>query len=199
MKKTILTMLAFGALGFASVFAWTGCLDTGTQCNTTTLVEVEILPGNLCIGSTWSFDFGNYTVSNSAQTVSGTVSDPFYVDDLRWSNSWYYTTVQLSWDLLQSWWSGSIPAANLFMKTAAVGSGGITTITGYVNPRVEIEWWMIAFQSLDVARELIIRDPALNFGLVGMYGVLPELQLIIPPYQAVGTYTATLYYTLYEN
>lgn len=58
---------------------------------------------------------------------------------------------------------------------------------------------MVAYQSLDTARQLIERNTTENFGVVGQYGVTPLMQLIIPPYQPVGTYLATLVYTLYEN
>jgi len=48
---------------------------------------------------------------------------------------------------------------------------------------------MSAFQSLDAPRQLIKRDNAVNLGIIGQYGVLPQMQLIIPAYQAVGAYT----------
>jgi hypothetical protein len=58
---------------------------------------------------------------------------------------------------------------------------------------------MAGYQSLDTARQLINRNTAANFWVVGQYGVLPDMQLVIPAYQSVGVYTATLTYTLYEN
>lgn len=58
---------------------------------------------------------------------------------------------------------------------------------------------MSAYQSLDTARQLIIRNTAANNGIIGQYGVLPQMQVIIPAYQAVGSYTGTLTYTLYTN
>lgn len=194
-------MLWLAGFVFAwATYAWTGCLSgTGTSCSTTTQVQVEILPGNICIGSTGAFNFGQYTVSASSQTVTGTFTSPFYVDDLKGSSTWYYTTVQLSGALVQSGWSGVIPSANVFMQTTAVGSGGVTLITGSANSRVQIDGGMSAYQSLDSARQLIERNLAANFGLIGQYGVTPLMQLIIPAYQPVGIYTATLVYTLYEN
>jgi WxL domain surface cell wall-binding len=183
-------------------FAGTGCVATGaTSCNTTTQVQVDILPGNICIGSTGAYDFGDFSVSSSSQTVNGAFTAPdgyFWVDDLKGSNSGYYTTVQLNADMAGPG-GASIPRANVYMKTAAVGNAGITTMAGTANPRVEVHAGMAAYQSLDAARQLIIRNTAANFGVVGKYGTLPQLQLVIPAYQAVGNYTATLTYTLYEN
>jgi hypothetical protein len=55
------------------------------------------------------------------------------------------------------------------------------------------------FQSLDSARTFIEREDAANSGLVGKYGNSPDLQVVIPAYTPVGTYNATLVYTLYEG
>jgi hypothetical protein len=184
-------------------YAGTGCIATGaTSCNTTTQVQVDILPGNICIGSTGAYNFGSYTVSSTSQTVNGSFTAPdgyFWVDDLKGANSGYYTTVQLNALGMVGPNGVTIPAANVFMKTPAIGNAGITTMAGTANPRVEVHPGMAAYQSLNAARQLIIRNTAPNFGVVGKYGTLPQLQLLIPAYQSVGNYVATLTYTLYEN
>ena len=203
-KTKLLWLLAFAFVAVASqtTFAGTGCLSsTGTSCNTTTTVNVTILPGNICIGSTGVFNFGSYTVSSVAQTITNAFSVAtgwyFYVDDLRGADSGYYTTVQMSGNLVGIW--GSIPAINVSMRTAAVGAAGVTTLAGTANTRVTIDAAMSAYQTLDVARQLIERNTAANSWVIGQYGVLPQMQLVIPAYQSVGTYTGTLVYTLYTN
>lgn len=205
MKKWLILGIAAAAFALAwsvtQTFAGTGCIGTGTSCFTTTSVQVSILPGNMCLGSTGSFDFGSFTASSSAQTVNGSFVGSggyFYVDDLRGADSGYYTTVQLAADLI---WPGAATMlrSNVFMKTAAIGNAGITTLAGTANTNVQIQAGMTAYQSLDTARQLIIRNTAANSGKIGQYGVLPQMQLIIPAYQAVGTYTGTLTYTLYSN
>ena len=86
-KKSLLVVGALSAVAIvaslSSVSAGTGCVGGGTGCNTNTIVTVTLNPGDICIGSTGAFDFGAYTVSSSSQTVSGTFSSPFYVDDLK--------------------------------------------------------------------------------------------------------------------
>jgi hypothetical protein len=202
-KTKILWLLAFAFVAVASqtTFAGTGCLSgTGTTCNTPTTVNVTILPGNICIGSTGTFNFGSYTVSSLAQTVTGaftTTGGYFYVEDLRGANSGYYTTVQMSWNLVGI--GGTIASSNVSMKTTAIGAPGITLMAGTANPLVQIHAGMAAFQTLDVARQLIIRNTAANSWVIWQYGVLPQMQLVIPAYQSVGTYTGTLVYTLYTN
>lgn len=207
MKKSFLLLVVFAAfafIGFSAdqTYAGTGCIGTGASCFTTTTVQVSILPGNMCIGSSGTFDFGSYTASASSQTVTGAFVGSggyFYVDDLRGANSGYYTTVQLNADLTTTGGSATMLRTNIFMKTAAIGSAGITLLAGTANTNVAIHAGMTAYQSLDTARQLIIRNTATNNGVIGQYGVLPQMQMIIPAYQAVGIYTGTLTYTLYSN
>jgi hypothetical protein len=182
----------------SSVSAGTGCLGTGANCNTPTTVTVTINPGDICIGSTGAFNFGQYTVSSIAQTVNGTFSSPFWVEDLRGSNSGYYTTVQMS-GVLQGPGASTIPATNISMRTTAVGNAGITTMAGSPNTNVVVNAGMSAFQTLNTPRRLIERVSGANFGLIGQYGVTPQMQLVIPAYQAVGSYTGTLVYTLFNS
>ena len=80
-------------------------------------MEVEILPGDICIGTTGSFDFGQYMALNTGQTQNGSFSDPFWVEDLKGADTGYYTTVQLSGDM-DGPGAATIPAANLFMSVA---------------------------------------------------------------------------------
>jgi hypothetical protein len=74
-------------------------LGTGSSCAENVTVEVEILPGDICIGTTGSFDFGQYTVSSSSQTQTGLFTDEFWVEDLKGADTGYYTTLQLSGDM----------------------------------------------------------------------------------------------------
>jgi spore coat protein U-like protein len=88
-NKQLLTLglLAVSTTAISYVSAGTGCLGTGANCSTNTTVTVTINPGDICIGSTGAFDFGQYTISSASQTVNGTFSSPFWVDDLKGSNS----------------------------------------------------------------------------------------------------------------
>lgn len=175
------------------------CLTGGPSCSENVTVQVEIQPGDICIGNTGSFDFGTYTASATAQTVTGVFTDEFYVEDLNGGFSGYYTTLQLSGDLTSATGGNVISGSNVSVKTDATGAGGITTMAGTANTRVVVDAGMAAFQSLDSARTLIKRDPATNFGIVGQYGVIPEMEVVIPAYTPVGVYSATMVYTLYEN
>lgn len=56
-----------------------------------------------------------------------------------------------------------IPAVNVKMSTASVGSAGITLLAGTANSLVQVNAGMASYQSLDVARRLIERNTAANF------------------------------------
>jgi len=202
MMSLAIASLTVAGLTTTNTYAATGCsIDWGASCFTTTAVQVSILPGNMSIGGAWVFNFGTFTASSSAQTVSGAFAGTgwyFFVDDLRGADAGYYTTVQLDADLAGPG-TATLPRANIFVRTLWVGSAGITTMAGTANTNVQVQSAMSSFQSLDTARQLIIRNTTTNNGIIGKYGVLPQLQLLIPAYQAVGTYTGTITYTLYTN
>ncbi|MFA7284446.1 MAG: hypothetical protein WC004_01325 [Candidatus Absconditabacterales bacterium] len=195
MRKLLgLAILTLILIGGGVAFAGTGCISDGV-CDTTTSVSVSITGGTLCIGSSGAFNFGTYQVSASSQTVTGSFATGyFYVDDLKGADSGYYTTVQMSGHLMGT---GGIviSGSNVYMQSSTTP----TLLNGRANARVIVRGGMASFQSLDSARQLILRSGAANLGLLSMYGVLPTMQLVIPAYQPVGTYLGTLVYTLYEN
>ena len=186
------TLAFFGNTANAS----TGCMQWGT-CSVTTQVSVNLTGGNICIWSSGNFGFGQYTVSSLSQTVTGAfvgVNSYFFVDDQKGIDTGYYTTVQMSGHLVSN--NGSvISGQNVYMMTSTTP----VLIAWRDNPRVIIHAGMASFQSLDSARQLINRNAAANAGLTSKYGTLPTMQLVIPAYTPVGTYTGTLVYSLYEN
>jgi len=184
--------LAFGLTSFAS--ADTACVGTGSECSVTTDVSVEVIAGDICIGTTGSLDLGTVTASASPQTVTATFADEFWVEDLKGADSGYYTTLQLSGSLADL--AGNTIAAT---DVSVRSTGGVSLMNGSANANVVLDAGMAGYQSLDSARTFIKRDTAANSGLVGQYGAFPEIQINVPAYQAIGTYTATLTYTLYEN
>ncbi len=194
-KLWVLGLLAAVAVVSFGGSTQASCLWTGASCSENVTVQVEILPGDICIGTTGSFDFGQYTVSSTSQTQSGTFTDDFWVEDLRGADSGYYTTVQLSGDMVGPG-AATIPAANVSIK---VPSATPTVIAGSANPGVVIPGTLLSFTPINSAVTFIKRDPWTNNGLIGRYGSTPDLEVLIPAFQSVGTYTATLVYTIYEN
>lgn len=197
MNKKIWVLWIIAAVAVVSFGGATqaSCLGTGSSCAENVTVEVEILPGDICIGTTGSFDFGQYTVSSSSQTQTGLFTDEFWVEDLKGANTGYYTTLQLSGDM-EGPGSATIPAANVSVR---VDNTSVVLMAWSANAGVTIPGSLTTFTPLNGAVTFIEREDGPNDGLIGMYGKIPEMQVVIPAYQSVGTYTATLVYTLYEG
>ena len=187
-------LAAFVVVGFSGS-SQGACLGTWASCAENVTVQVSILPGDICIGTTGSFNFGQYTVSSTSQTQNGAFTNEFWVEDLKGADTGYYTTVQLSWGMIWPGWA-TIPAANVSMK---VGSTTVTTMAGTVNTGVTLPAGLLSFTPLNSAVTFISRANAANFGKIGKYWTLPIMEVVIPAYQSVGLYTATLVYTIYEN
>lgn len=194
-KVLLIPLLALASLVLFGWWTQASCLWTGTSCTENVTVQVEILAGDICIGTTGAFDFGQYTVSSSSQNQTWVFTDEFWVEDLKGADTGYYTTVQLSGDMVGPG-TATIPAANVSMK---VDSTTVTTMAGSTNTGVVVDSWLLSFTALNSAVTFIERVDGTNNGLIGMYGTIPEMQIVIPAYQSVGTYTATLVYTLYEG
>lgn len=158
-------------------------------------MDVEILPGDICIGNTGSFDFGQYTVSSTSQTQTGVFTEDFWVEDLKGADTGYYTTLQLGGNMTGPG-SATIPAANVSVR---VPNTTVTLMAGSANAGVVLPAGLTTFTALNSAVTFLGRVNGANLGLIGKYGKTPEMQVVIPAYQSVGAYTATLVYTLYEG
>lgn len=197
-KLWVLSILAIA--GVVS-FVWGGsaeasCVWTGTSCFENVTVNVQILPGDVCIGTTGAFNFGSYTVSSSSQVRTGAFTSELWVEDLKWSNTGYYTTVQMSGNMTGPG-SATIGSGNVSFR---VPSTGVTLMAWSTNTGVVLSGsTLTTFTALNSPITFLQRKNGANFGLIGKYGKIPELQILIPAYQSVGTYTGTLVYTLYEN
>ena len=82
-------------------------------------INLSILKWILTIWvETWNLNLWQVNVSNSAQELSWSFgANSFWVEDMKWVESWYYTTVSVT-DLTWSVASHVIPANNIYLKTA---------------------------------------------------------------------------------
>lgn len=197
MNKKLWMLWIIAAVAVVS-FGWStqaSCLWTWSSCAENVTVQVEILPGDICIGTTGSFDFGQYTVSSTSQTQTGVFTDEFWVEDLKGSDTGYYTTLQLSGNMTGPW-AAFIPATNVSFRVA---NTTVTLMAWSANAGVTIPAGLTTFTALNSAVTFIERVDGANDGLIGKYGKIPEMEVVIPAYQSVGTYTATMVYTIYEG
>jgi hypothetical protein len=80
---------------------------------------------------------------------------------LKGDDAGYYTTLQLSGDLVGPG-GATIADSNVSVRTATVGSAGITTMAGTANTRVVVDAGMASYATLDAARTYIKRDTLAN-------------------------------------
>ena len=72
-------------------------------------------------------------------------------------------------------------------------------MAGSANPNVSVAAGLLSYTPLNSAVTFIQRPIGTNNGLIGQYGKTPLMRIVIPAYQAIGSYVATLVYTIYEN
>jgi hypothetical protein len=146
-------------------------------------------PASLTFSTPLNASFDAQTVN---QDFTGAVNY-FWIQDLKWADSGYNTTLQLSGNLTA--WSNSISGSNVLFTSV----WSITTVSGSVNPRVVLDWATSAYQALNTARSFVRRNAAANFWVIGYYGANINLRIDVPAWQAAGAYAGVLVYTLIEN
>lgn len=182
--------LVIGALALATV--------VGATYAANTTLNMQIIPGTVTIGSPTSFSFSStLNASDATQSLEqafNTASDYFYVQDLKGADAGYSTTLQVSGPLTAG--TNTIPAANISFKSVGATP---TLLSGSANTRVVLDNGTSAYQAFSSARTFILRANAANSGTIGKYGSQVSLKVDVPAWQAVGTYTTNLVFTLIES
>lgn len=191
MKKTKLwAMLSLGVL------AWSLLLTIGAQAANTT-VNMQITAGTVTYGAPAALTFATtLTTSFAAQTLAQDFTGSanyFWVQDLKWADSGYTTTLQMSGNLVAG--SNAISGANVSFKSI----GSIVTVSGSTNTWVVFDSATTSYQALNSSITFIKRLNAPNAGKIGYYGGNVNLQVNVPAGQPAGSYAGTLVYTLIEN
>ncbi len=148
----------------------------------------------ISIGSPTSQTMPSVTSSTSSQNVSLTPSwagNYFYVDDQKWLDAWYYTTISCS-SLTSS--GNIITNKNISLST----DGTIDLISGTWNPRVVSDIGTSS-QMCDSTLTFIRRNNESNFWILGKYGQFLNIHVTIPARQSPWNYQGTIVFTLIEN
>lgn len=198
---TASTMTSFAALQTATSSGPTTAPASSAKLSSDVYLTIQW--GDITIWSQASwFDMGTITVSSTDTTLSdifnASTDDYFFVDDLKWADEGYYTTIQMN-DFTQQWgWTGVIPWDNFTIRTTATNP--LDTIAGATNPLVNFGNLTATYQAFGSSPlTFISRNNATNNGVIGKYGMYADFELTVPAYTPVGSYQGTLTYTLYEN
>jgi len=117
----------------------------------------------------------------------------FRVEDMIWSNSWWYGTLEssnLTWLTVTGTY---IPASSVFIKST-------TWLTLFYwtqnNTSNGVTWSYIA---LDTIQSYINRDTGPNTGAINLYGHQPWIKVEVPPFQTPGAYRGEIVFTVFTN
>ena len=174
-----------------TILTVTNPYNRSVQYSGSFIVELpSIAPWDICIYAPSALHIWSINGSNTWQSMN-IQSEYFTLDDSKWSLSGYYTTLSIS-DLTSTW--STISKSNIQIK-----ADPITTLSGSTNPAVILDSSILSFTSLSSPVTFIKRNSGTWWGIKGIYWSKINLQVNIPAYQTIGTYTGTLTYTLYEN
>lgn len=197
-SKKILSALSVFTLMGAATLGMSGVTHAQTFIESKTSdITIEITAWNLSIGidNDENLNFGTKSIPTSSAAYTQAFWEYFRVEDMKGSTDGYHTTLQMS-GALDNGHGETIPASNIRITT---NGSTITTIDGTANNNVKISSGIeTEFTAIDSPKNFIERwyDSS---GRVGRYGIKPEMEITVPAYQAVGQYSGTLLYTLYEN
>jgi len=173
-----------------------------------TLAQLEIVPWIVTISAPDLLDFWTWAVSTSTQTVSIDLTtyswgtQYFAVKDLRWSNSWYYTTLDI-WHLTVTWTSKQIDAFNIY-ATLTWSNSGITKLDWLYWQAIPDEVVIpssLTHIHINSALTVLERQSATtpDAWILWEYWIQPMFEINIPKYQEIWEYSGLMTYTLTEN
>ena len=197
MNKTLKTSLvALWLLAFG--FAITGKVSADPAALASEHGDVNLTVAEWALTIWTSGASLNLWTGNAGDVKEGHFSEnSFYVSDLKWSQTGYYTTIQVT-DLTGSinWDTKTIPAENVKFKAWAAKP---VLITGNANNDVVFDGAVSDYSVISGAVQYIQRAKNAGYGILWEYGDAPYVQVTIPAYTPATTYHGVITYTLYEN
>lgn len=197
MKKSKKKSLWVKLLAILSLWVLTTSMVLQSVNAADTTVTFSIAAGTITYGWPAALTFSTpLPASFTAQSINENFTwgaQYFWVQDLLGNNSWYATTLQMSWHLVAE--GNIISWSNVSFQAV----WGVTTLSGTENPRVVLDAGTAWYQALSSARTYIKRDAAVNSGVIGYYGSHVNIKIDVPAWQAAGSYAGTMIYTLIEN
>ena len=190
MKKTTKTGLLACAL---LVFGFAMISGVKADVNTTTDVTLTVTAGDIVHGITWSNASGltlpGVMVSNSAQTTSGDFgNDSFFVDDQKWSESGWYTTLSVT-PL-----TGQVNAAHTIPATAVKLQAATENFTQSTNMSNGLKASAVTMGSVQT-----FIGRAAGAAILGTYKTNMVVTVEVPQNTPADTYKGIITYTLIER
>ncbi len=191
-------------------------IETATWWYINTEVQMEVTPDVISIIAPDTIDFQKIEITNSTWQISIDLADIatwttitwsliawsyFWVDDLKWHNSWYALQIQAEDLVLDTNTWVSINRNNI--KIDLYWSWSVFLLNSLTNQSIppqilvptlsDAEFW-------DFGLTMISRtwSTTPSAWMVWMYWIQPTFRIYIPKYQVIWSYTARLILTLYD-
>lgn len=197
MKKSILkkTLVAGSILAL-----WLAVMGKASATPETAQVQLTINPWTVTIWidsgvlTNLDLNLGSIMVSNNSQTVTGEFgNDAFWLDDQKWAEAGYYTTIQVS-DLS---WSNNhvISASNVKLKSTSLnvisweqGTANIgLSNSAFTTANTALTYFQRTTTNVDAAWRL------------GKFGDNLQIEVTVPAHTVADTYRGTITYTLFDG
>lgn len=178
MKRYLLIILSLLACVFSTSFA-------------ANIVSVQIEGNWLVIGTPGAVVLWTGTVWSPIE-YQFTWDNYFRIRDLRWLETWHYTTIQCDW-LYREWWNEVITWV-FFKTTTGILLWGLENDTD-INPELQQWIWLdITEPQLYFYRE----NGWHNWWVTNVYIDYPVITVMIPEWTTPGVYRWKITYTLYD-
>lgn len=128
--------------------------------------------------------------SSTDQEITGQFTDKFWVEDLQWDITWYYTTIQCD---------GVYGSAGNKLTWIYLKAGNITpTYISWITGNVHIGAWLTDYANILTPVTYIYKptDP-INAWIWNTYWDTPRLKILIPGWTPPGTYSGTIVFSFY--
>ena len=150
-----------------------------------TKYEVSILWKGVIIGTPYNLNIWN--VSTWSEIIYA-FTGYFWIEDLRWTDTWHYTTIQLDWlygpsNSVITW--VELKYTNLELLNGSENSTLINTDAS--------NWLDITTPKLFFYRNDFLSNWAIN-----KYGTKPSIKITVPDDAQAGIYRWKIIYTLYD-
>lgn len=122
-------------------------------------------------------------------TIETNFSDYFWVEDLRWTNTWHYTTIQCD----------GLYGPSGAMITGVELSGAVVDLVAWLANNTLIYSNLINWTDITEPKLYLYRNNDISNGWkINRYGNKPAIKVTVPSDVPAGSYKGKITYTLYD-
>lgn len=157
------------------------------------MISLEIIGLGVRHWTPENFQINTVYSSPSEQYIEQQFTENFWVEDLQWYATGYYTTIQCDGIY------GPLNTKLTWIELKA-GDSDPELIAWLTWPNVAINSALSSYMNIvEPVTYIYKNNGANNIGLVNKYGDKPRLKITIPPTAQPGIYSGTIVFSFYMN